>query len=74
MAEMSALIAIAISIFIVLIVLAYLIGKLFKNRGTRTRVTIGTIVAYYLVCAACFGFIAFVLRTSQLEAGTLRRW
>lgn len=58
---MSALIGIAVAIFIVLIVAAYLVAKFFKDRRTRKRIMIGTVVVYCVVCFAYFGFIALVL-------------
>jgi drug/metabolite transporter (DMT)-like permease len=58
---MSVLILFAVAILIVLIVVAHLIGKCFKNPRTRKQIMIGTVVVYCLVCVAYFGFIAFVL-------------
>ena len=58
---MSVLIGIAVAILIVLIVVAYLVGRCFKNQRTRKQIMLGTIVVYCLVWVAYFGFIAFVL-------------
>ena len=58
---MLVLIGIAAVIFVVLMLLACLVGKFFKNRQTGKSITIGTAVFYGLICVAYFGFIAFVM-------------
>ena len=58
---MRVLVEIAGAIFMVLIIAAYLIGKCFHGRKTRKRILVGTVVVYFLVCVAYFGFIGFVM-------------
>ena len=61
MAYMNVLLAVAGVVFIVLVAAAYLVGKCFADRKTRTRIMIGTIVVYFLAFIGYFGFIALVI-------------
>ena len=55
------LLLIAAAIFAVLVVAAYLVGKLFSARTTRRAIMVGTIVVYSLAFACYFGFITLVM-------------
>ena len=58
---MSGLFAIAGTVFIVLLIAAYLIGLCFRSRKVRMRIMIGTIAAFVLVASCYFGFIAMIM-------------
>lgn len=58
---MSVLLAIAAAIFVVLILVAYLLGKCFESRKIRRMILIITVVIYLLACICYFGFIAMVI-------------
>lgn len=58
---MNVLLAITGAIFVVLVIVAYLVGLCFKSRKVRKGIIFGTI-AFCLLAATCyFGFIAFIL-------------
>jgi len=55
------LLAIAFAILVVLLLVAFLVSRLFQSKRTRKRILWGTVTLYILVFIAYFGFIAFVL-------------
>ena len=59
--QLVTLLAVALAIFVGVVLLAFLIGRLFRNKRTRKRIMIGSIVIYALAFLGYFGFIAFIL-------------
>ena len=55
------LLAIAVAILALLLLLAFLVGRLFQSKRTRKRTLWGALTVYVLAFIAYFGFIAFVL-------------
>ena len=55
------LLPVALAIFAALLLVAFLISRLFQNQKTRKRIILGTIALYLLGFFSYFGFIAFVL-------------
>ena len=55
------ILAVAIAILAILLLLAFLVGRLFQSRKTRRRILWGALTIYVLAFIAYFGFIAFVL-------------
>jgi hypothetical protein len=55
------ILAVALAILVVVLLLAFLIGRLFQSKRTRKRILWGTLAIYVLAFVAYFGFIAFVL-------------
>jgi predicted permease len=61
MADMGSLVAIATAVFAALLLMAFLIGRLFQSKKIRKRIMVGTIALYVVVALGYFGFIAYVL-------------
>jgi predicted permease len=61
MTDMGSLVAIATAIFAALLLMAFLVGRLFQSKKIRKRIMVGTIAVYVVVALGYFGFIAFVL-------------
>ena len=59
--QLMELLAAAIAILAILLLLAFLVGRLFQNKRTRKRILWAALTIYALACIAYFGFIAFVL-------------
>ena len=55
------LLAIALAVLVVMLLLAFLVGKLFQSKRTRKWILWGTFTVYVLAFVAYFGFIALVL-------------
>jgi ABC-type uncharacterized transport system permease subunit len=55
------MLSVALAIFVMMLFIAFLIGKLFESRRTRKRIMFGAIGIYLLAFVAYFGFIAFIL-------------
>jgi hypothetical protein len=61
LSQLVDLIAAAVAILIALLLLAFTIGRFFRDYGGRKRIMFGAIGLYVLVLVAYFGFIAFIL-------------
>ena len=55
------LLAVAAAILIALLLIAFLVGRLFHSEKVRKRIIVGAIALYVLAFLGYFGFIAFVL-------------
>jgi hypothetical protein len=55
------MLAVALAILLVMLLLAFLVGKLFQSKRTRKRILWGTLTVYVLAFVAYFGYIAFLL-------------
>jgi hypothetical protein len=58
---MLGLLIAAIAILALLLLLAFLVGRLFQSKKIRKRILWGSLTIYVLACIAYFGFIAFVM-------------
>ena len=58
---MMELFAVAIATLGLVLLLAFLVGRLFQNKKTRKQILWGSLIAYGLAFIAYFGFITFVL-------------
>lgn len=63
--QLVTLLAVAFAIFFGVVLLAFLLGKLFRNKRTRKRIMIGSLVIYAL---AFLGYFAFILSGNLNEA------
>ncbi len=61
MPQLIQLLSIALAIFVAILSIAFLIGKLFDNKLTRKRIVLGAIGICALGFVAYFGFIVFIL-------------
>ena len=59
--QFAILLSIAAAMVAALLLLAFLVGKLFKSRVVRKRIMIGAIVTSLIGVVGYFGFIAFIL-------------
>ena len=66
---MIELLAISAGTLIGLLLIAVLIGRLFKDRRTRRCIFIGAIAVYVVIAVSYFGFIALVMG-GNLNRGT----
>lgn len=55
------LLAVSLAILAVLLLVAFLVGRFFRNRKTRRQIMIGAIAIYFLVFVCFWGYIAFIL-------------
>jgi hypothetical protein len=55
------MLAIALAILVVMLLLAFFVGKTFQSKRTRKWILWGTLAVYALAFVAYFGFIALVL-------------
>ena len=55
------ILAIAFAILVVMLLLAFFVGRLFQSNRTRKRILWGALTIYALAFIGYFGFIAFVL-------------
>jgi bacteriorhodopsin len=59
--QLMELLAVAIAILAILLLLVFLVGRLFQKQRTRRRILWGALTIYALAFVAYFGFIGFVL-------------
>ncbi len=55
------LLSVALAILAVLLLAAFLLGRLFQSRQIRKRILWGAMTLYAVAFIAYFGFIAFIL-------------
>ena len=59
--QLITMLAVAFAILVGVVLLAFVLGKLFQNKKTQKRIMIGAIAIYTVAFLAYFGFIAFIL-------------
>jgi hypothetical protein len=59
--QLVEMLTVALAILVVMLLLAFLVGKLFQNKTTRKWILWGTLTIWVLAFTAYFGFIAFLL-------------
>jgi hypothetical protein len=59
--QLLSLVSVAAAILAALLLMAFLVGRFFRNKKTRKRIIIGAIGVYLLALVAYFGCIAFIL-------------
>jgi predicted acyltransferase len=59
--QLLSLVPAAVAILAGLLLVAFLVGRCFRDKKTRKRIMIGAIGAYLLALLAYFGWIAFIL-------------
>ena len=62
--QLITMLAVAFAILVGVVLLAFVLGKLFQNKKTRKHIMVGAIAIYTIGFLAYFGFIAFILSGS----------
>jgi hypothetical protein len=59
--QVISLIPWALGILAALLLIAFLVGRLFQDKKTRRKIVVGAVVIYVLVVTTYVGFVAFIL-------------
>jgi len=51
----------ALAFLAALLLIAFLVGRLFQDKKTRRRIMVGAVVIYVLAVTSYVGFVAFIL-------------
>ncbi len=59
--QLIEMLLVACVILLIMLFIAFLIGRVFQNKKTRKRIMLGTIALFFIGFVSYFGWIAFIL-------------